>query len=144
MTPFHFPAPRNLASRHFLEGRPLYELSPLWKVTSNKTDGRRPRSWGDFLFRPFWIISLVNVIGGGGLVVKSCPTLVILWTVAHQVPLPMGFSRQESWSGLPFPPPLSTLIKMDHARERMGNQTGYQGPERLIETGVKCRAQEAY
>ena len=28
-----------------------------------------------------------------------------LWTVAHQVPLSMGFSRQESWSGLPSPPP---------------------------------------
>ena len=27
------------------------------------------------------------------------------WTVAHQVPLSMGFSRQEYWSGLPFPPP---------------------------------------
>ena len=26
------------------------------------------------------------------------------WTVAHQAPLPMGFSRQEYWSGLPFPP----------------------------------------
>ena len=26
-------------------------------------------------------------------------------TVAHQVPLPMGVSRQEYWSGLPFPPP---------------------------------------
>ena len=25
------------------------------------------------------------------------------WTVAHQAPLSMGFSRQESWSGLPFP-----------------------------------------
>ena len=25
------------------------------------------------------------------------------WTAAHQVPLSMGFSRQESWSGLPFP-----------------------------------------
>ena len=24
-----------------------------------------------------------------------------LWTVAHQAPLPMGFSRQEYWSGLP-------------------------------------------
>ena len=24
------------------------------------------------------------------------------WTVAHQVPLSMGFSRQEYWSGLPF------------------------------------------
>ena len=24
------------------------------------------------------------------------------WTVAHQAPLSMGFSRQEYWSGLPF------------------------------------------
>ena len=29
----------------------------------------------------------------------------IPWTVAHQAPLPMGLSRQEYWSGLPFPPP---------------------------------------
>ena len=29
----------------------------------------------------------------------------IPWTIAHQVPLSMGFSRQESWSGLPFPSP---------------------------------------
>ena len=28
---------------------------------------------------------------------------VTLWTVAHQAPLFMGFSRQEYWSGLPFP-----------------------------------------
>ena len=26
-----------------------------------------------------------------------------LWTIAHQAPLPMGFSQQEYWSGLPFP-----------------------------------------
>ena len=30
---------------------------------------------------------------------------VTLWTVARQVPLSMGFSRQEYWSGLPFPSP---------------------------------------
>ena len=27
------------------------------------------------------------------------------WTVAHQAPPFMGFSRQEYWSGLPFPSP---------------------------------------
>ena len=27
------------------------------------------------------------------------------WTVFHQAPLSMEFSRQEYWSGLPFPPP---------------------------------------
>ena len=26
------------------------------------------------------------------------------WTVAHQAPPSMGFSRPEYWSGLPFPP----------------------------------------
>ena len=30
---------------------------------------------------------------------------VILWTIAHQAPLSMGFSRQEYQSGLPCPPP---------------------------------------
>ena len=28
-----------------------------------------------------------------------------LWTVAHQAPLPMGFSSHEYWSGLPFHSP---------------------------------------
>ena len=28
-----------------------------------------------------------------------------LWTVAYQAPPSMGFSRQEYWSGLPFPSP---------------------------------------
>ena len=27
------------------------------------------------------------------------------WSVAYQAPLSMGFSRQEYWSGLPFPSP---------------------------------------
>ena len=30
---------------------------------------------------------------------------VTLWTVAHQALPSMGFSRQEYWSGLPFPSP---------------------------------------
>ena len=38
-----------------------------------------------------------------GLVAKSCATLATAWTVARQAPLSMGFSRQECWSGLPFP-----------------------------------------
>ena len=34
----------------------------------------------------------------------SCVRLfVVPWTVVHQAPLPMGFSRQENWSGFPFP-----------------------------------------
>ena len=33
------------------------------------------------------------------------PLFVTLWTVAHQAPLSMGFSRQEYWSELTCPPP---------------------------------------
>ena len=34
--------------------------------------------------------------------VRLCVTL---WAIARQAPLSMGFSRQEHWSGLPFPSP---------------------------------------
>ena len=42
---------------------------------------------------------------GGGLVAQLCPTFATPWTVACQASLFMGFSRQEYWSGLPFPSP---------------------------------------
>ena len=35
--------------------------------------------------------------------VRLCVTS---WTAAHQAPLSLGFSRQEHWSGLPFPSPM--------------------------------------
>ena len=38
-------------------------------------------------------------------VTSVVPDFATLWTVAHQAPLSMGFSRQEYWSGLPFPLP---------------------------------------
>ena len=41
----------------------------------------------------------------GSLGAQSCLTLATLWTVAHQVPLSVGFPRQECWSGWPCPPP---------------------------------------
>ena len=41
----------------------------------------------------------------GSLVAKSYLTLATPWTIACQAPLSMGFSRQEYWSGLPFPSP---------------------------------------
>ena len=42
----------------------------------------------------------------------SCVQLLVtLWTVASQTPLSMRFSRQEHWSGLPFP---SLLIHILH------------------------------
>jgi len=38
----------------------------------------------------------------------SCvPLLVTPWTAAYQAPPPMGFSRQEYWSGVPLPSPMA-------------------------------------
>ena len=45
------------------------------------------------------------ITGIGGLVTKSYVALVIPWTVARQAPLSIRLSRQEYWSGLPFPSP---------------------------------------
>ena len=35
--------------------------------------------------------------------VRLCATP---WMATHQAPLSLGFSRQEHWSGLPFPSPM--------------------------------------
>ena len=46
-------------------------------------------------------------------VTQSRLTLATLWTAAHQAPPSMGFSRQEYWSGVPWPSPFldsSTVI----------------------------------
>ena len=44
------------------------------------------------------------------LLLLSCFSCVRLcatpWTAAHQAPPSLGFSRQEHWSGLPFPSPM--------------------------------------
>ena len=52
----------------------------------------------------FQLISLSVVV----IVVVQSISRVLLsypWTVAHQAPLSMEFSRQEYWSGLPLPSP---------------------------------------
>ena len=38
-------------------------------------------------------------------VLRRVQLLATPWTIAYQAPLSMGFSRQEYWSGLSFPPP---------------------------------------
>ena len=52
--------------------------------------------------------------GGCGLVAQSCPTLDTPWTIACQVSLSMGFSRQEYWSGLLFPSQLIPTNTQGH------------------------------
>ena len=62
------------------------------------------------------------------------------WTVAHQAPLSMGFSRQEYWSGLPCPPPgdlpdpgiePSSLISPALAGGFFTTSTTWEAPDKL-------------
>ena len=54
-------------------------------------------------------LETVNHTIGGHVCVLSCFSRARLcmtpWTAALQAPLSMGFSRQEYWSGVPYPPP---------------------------------------
>ena len=45
--------------------------------------------------------------------VRLCATP---WTAAHKAPLSLGFSRQEHWSGLPFPSPMHESEKWKWSR----------------------------
>ena len=48
---------------------------------------------------------MLLIVAVAVLVAQSCLTLVISWTVAHQVALFMGFSSQKYWSGYPYTSP---------------------------------------
>ena len=58
------------------------------------------------------------------------------WTVAHQGPLFMGFSRQEYWSGLSFPPPGDLLDPSIKPRSLCVSYTG----SRFFTTGATWEA----
>ena len=77
------------------------------------------------------------------LVAKLCLTLVTPWTVACQVPLFMGFSRQKSWSGLPFSCPRIFLTQesnpdLPHCRQFL-YRLSYEGNPDLRPTVMKIR-----
>ena len=77
--------------------------------------------------------------------VRLCATP---WTAAHQAPLSLGFSRQEHWSGLPFPSPMHESEKWKWSRSVVSDSQRLHGlqPTRLLRpwdfpgksTGVGC------
>ena len=85
---------------------------------------------------------------GRCLVAQSCPTLWDPWTVAHQAPPSLGFSRQEQWSGLPFPSPRHESEKWKWSLSVVSESSKPHGlqPTRLLHprdfpgksTGVGC------
>ena len=79
---------------------------------------------------------------------QLCPTLCDPWTAAHQAPLSLGFSRQEHWSGLPFPSPMHESEKWKWSRSIVSDSYRLHGlqPTRLLHpwdfqgksTGMGC------
>ena len=77
--------------------------------------------------------------------VRLCATP---WTAAHQAPPSLGFSRQEYWSGLPFPSPMHESEKWKGSRSVVSDSSRPHGlkPTRLLHpwdfpdksTGVGC------
>ena len=80
--------------------------------------------------------------------VQLCETQ---WMAAHQAPPSLGLSRQEHWSGLPFPSPMHESEKWKWSRSLVSNPTRPHGlqPTRLPRpwdfpgnsTGVGCHCQ---
>ena len=50
-------------------------------------------------------ITLLNGVAAAAQLLSHIQLFATPWTVAHQAPLSLGFSRQEYWSGSPFPSP---------------------------------------
>ena len=74
------------------------------RSTHASSEGTR---WIRFCLNGILYIQEVDNLPGGGLVASSSPVQLCAtpWTIAHQVPLSMGISTQEFWSGLTFPSP---------------------------------------
>ena len=55
----------------------------------------------DVYCHPVYLIYILSEVK----LLSHVQLVVTPWTVAYHAPLYMGFSRQEYWSGLPFPSP---------------------------------------
>ena len=68
-------------------------------MASLAADTRWSPSWSEWEEPPGWFTDV------SGKSLSHLQFFATPWTVVHQAPLSMGFSRQEHWSGLPFLPP---------------------------------------
>ena len=57
------------------------------------------------------LFNMLNAAAAAAESLQSCPTLCDPTDGRHQAPPPPGLSRQEHWSGLPFPSPVQESEK---------------------------------
>ena len=59
------------------------------------------------------------------------------WTAAYQVPLSMGFSRQEHWSGVPLPSPLISYTPIQNVFGVKNNNNNLKNKIKILIYPVK-------
>ena len=112
--------PASEAAASWRQGRTKWRVSPRQAVSAppgvqelSRGRHRHPRGgrelgYNSTLFFQHGASVWSQEDGGGGghtRVLSRVRLFATPWTAARQAPLSMGFSRQESWSGLPCPPP---------------------------------------
>ena len=102
---FHGETVETVADFIFLGSKiTAFCLWPLWTCAWIPT-WEWLEQWGQGHWGMFGFCGIRGRISGVRQCTKSCPTLATPWTGACQAPPSMGVSRQEYWSGLPFPSP---------------------------------------
>ena len=143
----HFPFPSNCGG-----GWTMEQGSKLPKSHSCSTGNPRFKPIGPPPSLRYKVCSKLRLCGC--LVIKSvrffCNPRILQspQTVAHQAPPSLGFSRQEHWSGLPFPSPTQESEKWKWSRSVVSDSLRPHGlqPTRLLRprdfpgksTGVGC------
>ena len=108
-------SPRGTEGSLFLSSRLWKALPSLWwelgsrefpfqQDVKNKPNAGQISSWGPQATHPVCSLAFPPACMYAQWLSRVW-LLATPWTAAHQAPLSMGFSRQEYWSGLPFPPP---------------------------------------
>ena len=115
-----YQAPHILLLKYFSKPRPsLYPYCPILAqillISPLYHYGILPRLFSESMhrtpasvlntFSPLTLWILVTTVCRGSQPLVIANSFATPQTVAHQAPLSMGFSRQEYWSGLPFPSP---------------------------------------
>ena len=83
-------------------------------IENRLMDMGRGEESGRCMERVTWKLTLLLLLLSCFSRVRLCATPQ---TAAHQALLSLGFSRQEHWSGLPFPSPHITICKIDSQQE---------------------------
>ena len=105
----------------------------LWKLQGTlwENEGRERKIPAHGFYGNMFVFALLLLLLSRFSRVRLCATPQ---TAAHQAPPSLGFSRQEHWGGLPFPPPMHESEKWKWSRVVVSDSSRPHGlqPSRLL------------